>query len=127
MNNSELWKNYQNACNDYLQAFCLKHNFDFEDAKLSWVSDLPGTIVMIGDYYFSIETILTDINENIPEHVLFQYYDDSLKDGYNMNYRTWLKIDKKEYSEYLENLHNKVEQTKQIFLDEVEKHVLNTN
>ena len=127
MNNSELWKNYQNACNDYLQAFCLKHNFDFEDAKSSWVSDIPGTIVMVGDYYFSMETIITDINEDVPEHVLFQWYDYSLEDGCNMNYQTWLNFDKEEHEKYLENLHKKVEQTEQIFLDKVGKHVLNSN
>ena len=76
---------------------------------------------MVGDYYVSMETIITDINEDVPEHVLFHWYDYFLEDGHNMNYQTWLNFDKVEHEIHFKNLHNKVEQTKHIFLGKIEK------
>lgn len=90
---TDLYKNYQNACNAYLQAFCLKHDFNFEDAKNSWVLDQAGTIVMVGDFFVSMETIITDIETDAPEEKFIQWYDYSLTDVACLNYKTWLKLD----------------------------------
>ena len=88
---TQLWENYKKACNDYLQAFCQKHDFDFNGVDTGWVADKPGTIVEIGDYFVSIEDIIVDIEQNIPEEKFLEYYDWSLNDGCNWNYETWLR------------------------------------
>jgi hypothetical protein len=59
-----LWKS---VCNKYLKLFCDKHDYDYEEAKDSWVANNVGDIVLIGDYYVSMNTIRTDIDMNAPE------------------------------------------------------------
>ena len=88
---TQLWENYKKACNDYLQAFCQKHDFDFNSVDTGWVVDKPGTIIVIGDYFVSMEDIIVDIEQNVPEEKFLEYYDWSLNDGCNWNYETWLR------------------------------------
>lgn len=66
-------QNYEKDCNDYLRAFCEKHDFDFEDA--SWVGDDVGGIADCSSYTFSMATIRTDIDEDAPEEELLKHYD----------------------------------------------------
>lgn len=89
-----MFLNFTKACNDYLHAFCDKHDFYYEDCW--WVSDQPGTIAMVGDYFVSMDTILVDINNDAPEEEFLKWYDYSLTcdDDYCMNFSTWLKKDK---------------------------------
>ena len=43
--NTKLKSDYEKACNAYLQAFCEKHGYDYEDAARSWVGgDVGGYI-----------------------------------------------------------------------------------
>lgn len=86
---SKLFENYKKACNDYLHAFCSKHDFQYEED--CWVADQPGTIALIGDYFVGMDSIITDIEEDTPEDEFIKWYDWTLMDGNNMNYSTWLK------------------------------------
>lgn len=124
MNNLHLWNNYQNACNEYLHAFCVKHDFDYEDAVSSWIKDIPGTITIVGDFYVSMETILTDINEDIPKNLFIQWYDYSLGDGCDMSYDTWLKINYKKIDreKEFEEMSKELECSKQELIEYLSTH-----
>lgn len=92
MDKEQLRQNYENACNDYLRAFCEKHEFDFEDA--SWVGDDVGGIALVGDLDFNMATIITDIGEEAKEKELWKWYDYCAEAGeFNLaipNFRAWL-------------------------------------
>lgn len=121
MEKSELMRNYQKACNDYLHAFCDKHSFDFEEAKECWVSDIPGTITQCGDFFVSMETIITDIEQNVPENMFIKWYDYCMICPENsLNYKTWLKLDDEEDADIkfknknVVNLNNMLEKIKEL-------------
>ena len=42
--NTKIKSDYEKACNAYLQAFCEKHGYDYEDAARSWVGGDVGGI-----------------------------------------------------------------------------------
>lgn len=44
-----LKRNYENACNDYLQYFCKVYEFYYD--PYYWVGGQVGTIVCVDDYY----------------------------------------------------------------------------
>ena len=43
---------YTRGCNEYLRLFCEKHDFDFEDAKSSWVGGNVGDKEPRGSYRY---------------------------------------------------------------------------
>lgn len=92
--NSEMWDEWVVICNKYLRAFCEKHDYDFEDATESWVSNFDGTIVLCGDDYISMEDIILDIESKAPEeefHKWYYYCLDAYDAGVNTpNYYSWL-------------------------------------
>lgn len=92
MDKQQLKKNYENACNAYLKAFCEKHDFSIEDAF--WVGDDVGGILNVGDMDFDMATIRTDIDEDAPEEELIKWYDytvDALHFKLNVpNFHAWI-------------------------------------
>jgi predicted nucleotidyltransferase len=49
-------KKYYQSCNDLATEFCKKYfnvNYDF------WVSDESGGVLVVGDYFFNMEQIVT--------------------------------------------------------------------
>lgn len=112
---TERQRKYQNACNDYLKAFCKKHGYDFADARESWVAGEVGTITCVADYFVSMEDIRTDIDHNAPEEEFVRWYDYTLRlhtlGATAMNYKHWLMgAPRKTEAEiaYLEARHQKV-------------------
>lgn len=77
-----------------MKAFCEKHEFDYEDAKDSWVANDIGGVVCCGDYYFSMADIITDITEEAPDNELLAWYEYTLNCGTlglpSVNYHSWL-------------------------------------
>ena len=67
---------WREVCNAYLQAFCEKHEYDYDDAY--WVGDDPGTIACIADLFVGMDEIRYDIDENVPEEMFLKWYDYSL-------------------------------------------------
>lgn len=57
---------FETACNAYLQAFCEKHDYDYEDAANSWVGGEVGGITKVSDYFIDLQTIRTDIDKTPP-------------------------------------------------------------
>lgn len=83
------------GCNEYLRVFCEKHDFDFEEAKDSWVGGSIGEITMCGDYYVAMPTIIADIEHDAPEEEFIKWYDYNLvahEFGFNTpNFESWLR------------------------------------
>ena len=92
---SPLWKNYVDACNQYLKTFCEKHDYNYPDAKSSWVGGFPGGITCCGDDFVSLETIIIDIENDVEEPMFRQWYDYCLEcheiDKEPYDYDRWLK------------------------------------
>lgn len=70
---------YEDGCNAYLQLFCEKHEFDFEDAKDCWVGGEVGGITYCGDYFVGMQTIIEDIDLDASEDAFFKWYDYCLR------------------------------------------------
>lgn len=92
---SGLWNEWVNVCDKYLKLFCDKHDYDYEDAKDSWVSNFNGTIVLCGDECVSMENIILDIELNAPEGEFHKWYwycmDAATINEFQPNYYSWLK------------------------------------
>lgn len=129
MFNSTLYTKYQNVCNKYLQTFCKKHNFDYTDTH--WISDRVGTIVMIGDYFVSMDTIVIDIEQNVPEHVFLQYYNWVIENEKNINYDLWLRYNTGETpisnSKIEEAIHHFTQAIEDFDIDDFENYIENKN
>jgi hypothetical protein len=86
---------YEDGCNAYLQLFCEKHEFDFEDAKDCWVGGDVGGMTSCGDYYVGMQTIIEDIDLDAPEDTFFKWYDYCLRAdelGLNVpNFKSFIK------------------------------------
>jgi hypothetical protein len=91
---SELYKNYEIACNAYLKAFCEKHGYCF-DSYCYWVEDDAGTVAIISDYWVDMQTIITDIECNAKEDEFLKWCDYCIElrtygIGHIPNYKDWL-------------------------------------
>ena len=95
MDKNLLKQQYIDACNAYLEAFCEKHGFDYDESANSWVAGYVGDACMIGDYFVSFEEIRTDIDMDASKDEYWSYYDYSLEAhelGFNCpNYANWLR------------------------------------
>ena len=95
MDKNLLKQQYIDACNAYLEAFCDKHGFDYDEAANSWVANVVGDACMIGDYFVSFEEMKTDIDMDATKDEYWSYYDYSLEAhelGFNCpNYANWLR------------------------------------
>lgn len=58
-----LEKNYAEACEEYLKAFCDKYEFQYE--KDAWVGGDYGGVAMIADYFISLEDMRYMLLHNI--------------------------------------------------------------
>lgn len=83
------------GCNEYLRLFCEKHDFDYEEAKDSWVANCVGEVTLCGDYYVAMPTIIADIEHDAPEMEFYKWYDYNLEAGeygfVTPNFESWLK------------------------------------
>lgn len=92
-NNTQLLSAYYNSCNDLLQAFCNRHDFDYDD-KESWVAGDVGDVACCGDYFFNMDVIVTDLEEEPDKNELIRWYDYDMRCNYlgipSVNYYSWL-------------------------------------
>ena len=83
------------GCNEYLRLFCEKHDFDYEEAKESWVANCVGDITCVGDIFVGMQTIIADIEMDAPEDEFIKWYDYNLvahEFGFNTpNFESWLR------------------------------------
>ena len=83
------------GCNEYLRLFCEKHDFDYEEAKESWVANCVGDVTCVGDIFVGMQTIIADIEMDAPEEEFIKWYDYNLvahEFGFNTpNFESWLR------------------------------------
>lgn len=95
MSKKQAKEHFVKGCNEYLRLFCEKHDFDYEEAKESWVGGLVGEVTLCGDYYVSMTTIITDIEMDAPETEFYKWYDYNLEASeYGFatpNFESWLR------------------------------------
>lgn len=95
MNREQARDLYNRGCNAYLQLFCEKHGYDYEDAKDSWVGNEVGGIVCVNDYFVDMQTIITDVEHCSDESEFIKWYDyclEATEFGLTTpNYTSWLK------------------------------------
>jgi len=84
-----LKKSYEKITNEYLDLFIKKHDFNIEDGY--WVGKQVGGVIMIGDYYFNFDDIRLDIDLNVEEKTIFDWYEFSAEKESNVNYSLWIK------------------------------------
>ena len=83
-----LTKSYEKAVKNYTDLFITKH--DLPEIEF-WVGGEIGGIVLIGDYYFNFSDIKIDIDQNIEEKTLFEWYDFAVEKESTVSYRSWIK------------------------------------
>jgi hypothetical protein len=117
----ELRKMYEWACNKYLHEFCKKHELPFEDDM--WVAGDVGTIAMVGDYFFDLDDMRYDIDNNCQKDAIIEWYDYIVRIGSldcekRINFESWVKGAPKPYTEEelkeIERLHGEVEKAKEL-------------
>lgn len=95
MDKETLKKQYVDACNAYLKAFCEKHDFDYKEARDSWVGGVVGDVCQCGDFYIQLSDIILDVDSDTDKEEFFRWYDYSLECDYlgisNPNFASWLK------------------------------------
>lgn len=88
---NSLKEEFEAVVKKYIEVFCNKHKliFDF------WVCDLVGTVGQFGDFYFDMETIRLDIDNDVPKAALMKWYQVNMesfdKQQLNISYYMYLK------------------------------------
>ncbi len=75
-------KKYENACNKIVLEIFKAYFSEYETIEYGydwfWVSDTVGDVLCIGDYYFSLDDMITALRYNCPEKQFFDWYDHCL-------------------------------------------------
>ena len=92
MTKEQLKQNYAKAANDYLDAFCQKHDLEND----GWIGNDSGWVAHCSDYLVDMQTIIDDINLDAPENDFLKWYDYRIeleKLGVTRlpNFRSWVK------------------------------------
>lgn len=78
--------------NVYVTLFCDKHDYCFD----GWVGGEVGGITSCSDYFIDLRDMRLDIDNDVPKEMFVKWYEESmhshLKDGYSINYKTYLKL-----------------------------------
>ena len=95
MSKEKAREHFVKGCNEYLRLFCEKHDFDYEEAKESWVANCVGDVTCVGDIFVGMQTIITDIEMDAPEEEFIKWYDYNLvahEFGFaTPNFESWLR------------------------------------
>ena len=86
MNTNILKDNYKKACDAYLQRFCELIEMDMYYAD--WVD--VGGVAEIGDYYVSMQDMMTAVENNIGYEQFIKWYDYTMSNRY-CNLYSWLR------------------------------------
>lgn len=86
---------FEKGCNEYLRLFCEKHDFDYDEARESWVGGQVGDVTLCGDYYVGMLTIIADIELDAPEDEFIRWYDYNMRANVfgfaTPNFESWLR------------------------------------
>ena len=106
MKKENLKRNYEKACNDYLQYFCKVYEFYYD--PYYWVGGQVGTIVCVDDYYFSLDDIIFCVENEVIKKELLEWYDYCVEAGGlgfpMINLSSWVKGAPRKSEEELEKV-----------------------
>ena len=86
-----LKKNYEKACNAYVDELCKKYDLDKDDSF--WVADQVGGILIIGDLSMSFLDIVYIIDNDVKWETFIDWYDYGLESAKNtINLKNWCKL-----------------------------------
>ncbi len=94
MNNKQsnkLAREFKNIVNSYIVAFGEKHDIEFD----YWVADRIGEIAVYGDFFFNLDDIRFDIDNDVKEDIIDWYnesIDKALAEEDNINFRSWINF-----------------------------------
>jgi hypothetical protein len=90
MGNITLKKAFENAVNDYIDAFCKKQEIDKKDTH--WINDEIGGLLDCCDCTFDFLDIKRDIDTKQPKGLIFKWYwDNEYINGKVINYQSYIK------------------------------------
>jgi hypothetical protein len=99
-------KNYKDACEEILKAFCKTYELPYE--KDSWTAVGVGTYANVGDFYIDMQDMLFMLNNNISWNVWLANYDynmDAAYLGLNLiNLQSWCRNAPRLSKEQMDNL-----------------------
>lgn len=84
---SELRKKLENILYQYIDLFEKKHDIFYDGAA---GDDILG-ILLFGDYFFNITDIVYDIDNNLPEGMIFEWYNMNVEHETNINLHSYHK------------------------------------
>lgn len=85
---TELKKQYEFICNQYVTKFCNKQDMYSE----GWVGNHVGTIAYCHDFFFDFQDIVLDVNSKQPKGTIVNWYYDNLEsEGKHINYYSYTK------------------------------------
>lgn len=121
-NKWDLMKSWNDICNKYLKAFCVKHDYKYEP---DWIGGDVGTIIEISDMFVNMDDIRYDVDNNIPEYKFANWYWKHLEvyeltGEYYLNYKSYCKGAPDEWTE--ERM-NKIRENKK-YIDRIKKELL---
>jgi len=85
---------WQKATNNLAQEFCNKY-FDGAD-DWDWTGGDIGSILNVGDYFFSLDRMVEALEINCTHELLIQFYDYEMECHYDgrlrkYNFKNWVK------------------------------------
>jgi hypothetical protein len=90
---NDLIKEYERIAESIGAYFCNKY---FKTDDYDWVAEQKGGVLMVGDYFFSLETMLDYLRYKYGVDKMFEYYDYDLeerrKGEYPICIRDWKKL-----------------------------------
>ncbi len=121
---TKLRKDYEDACNAYLKAFCEKHDYLYEGTEM-WVGEDAGGVACCGDGYFDMATIRTDIDKDAPEEELLRWYDYTMDAAdfhlTQPNFEHWLLGCPRTPKEWFDNMRAKRKEFEDLLKEERER------
>ena len=110
---------YRCACNALLKLFCDKQGFPMSDTY--WVADRVGEVADCAEHFFSMDDIITDLEEEAPPGKILEWYDQLESLDYRVNYRHWLHGCPAPSKSELEELHRKADEARRDLEREMEE------
>lgn len=87
--------NFEAACNDMVQEFCIKQKLEFD----GWIAgEVGGVASFINEYYFGLMDIVLDITTKQPKGLILQWQDDGVEWAFNTPSRERQLINYKSYT-----------------------------
>lgn len=96
----KLKKYYEGMCEDYVKVFAEKHEMEFE----GWVGDAVGGVATFGDWFFNLDDIRYDVDNDVPNDEIIKWIDYTsrcyaLGCPKTINFPSWIKGAPKPYTE----------------------------